>query len=124
MIQIAYTIREIRQNQAYSQEFMATTLGIHTSNYNRIETGVQQPSLARILEIARILNVQPFELFLDNTWRNRIEQAQANEQRLKQLEMELVCLRQLLLEKTEAQMLNSQWSNALKNESGFQNFVS
>ena len=30
----------------------------------------------------------------------------------------------MLLEKTEAQMLNSQWSNALKNESGFQNFVS
>lgn len=124
MIQIAYTIRELRQNQAYSQEFMATTLGIHTSNYNRIETGVQQPSLARILEIARILNVQPFEFFLDKTWRSRIEQAQANEQRLKQLEMELIYLRQLLLEKTEAQIPNSRWSQGLKNESGFQNFVS
>lgn len=98
----AQNIREFRQMRSYSQEYMALELGIHTSNYNRLETGIQHANISRVAEIARILCVEPFELFIDKTNRKRLAEAQLNENRLQQLELELLTLRKLLLTKSDS----------------------
>ena len=54
---IAYRIRKLRESKDYSQENMAGELGISTSAYSKIERGVTDPSIGRITEIAKILEV-------------------------------------------------------------------
>ena len=54
---IAYRIRKLRENKDYSQENMAGELGISTSAYSKIERGITDPSIGRIAEIAKILEV-------------------------------------------------------------------
>ena len=54
---IAYRIRKLRESKDYSQENMAVELGISTSAYSKIERGVTDPSIGRITEIAKILEV-------------------------------------------------------------------
>lgn len=54
---IAYRIRKLRESKDYSQENMAGELGISTSAYSKIERGVTDPSIGRIAEIAKILEV-------------------------------------------------------------------
>ena len=54
---IAYRIRKLRESKDYSQENMAGELGISTSAYSKIERGVTDPSISRITEIAKILEV-------------------------------------------------------------------
>jgi transcriptional regulator with XRE-family HTH domain len=91
----AQNIREFRQKRCLSQEYMALTLGIHTSNYSRLESGIYQARIARIMEISKILQVQPYELFIDKTLRKRLEEATLNEMRLQQLELELSTFRKI-----------------------------
>jgi transcriptional regulator with XRE-family HTH domain len=55
---IAYRIRKLRESKDYSQENMAGELGISTSAYSKIERGVTDPSIGRITEIAKILEVE------------------------------------------------------------------
>lgn len=117
-------IREIRHMRSYSQEFMAFELGIHTSNYNRIETGIQQARVSRIVEIAKILNVQPYELFIDKTIRKRLECAQYNEYRLAELEKEVLELRRILFASSNALQASQFKLNTSPNDSGFQAFIS
>lgn len=82
-------IREFRLKRCLSQEYMAFSLGIHTSNYSRLESGTHRARMERVIEIAKILQVQPYELFLDKKLRIRLEEAKLNEMRLQQLELEL-----------------------------------
>ena len=119
----AQNIREFRQLRSYSQEYMALELGIHTSNYNRLETGVQHASISRIAEIAKILCVEPFELFIDKTNRKRLAEAQLNEMRLQQLELELSTLRKLLFSKSDSNQAIYTLSNSAS-ASNLQGFVS
>jgi transcriptional regulator with XRE-family HTH domain len=124
MEQIAHNIRALRQNRCFSQEYMALELGIHTSNYNRIESGKHQLSVRRLVEIASILNAEPFELLLDKTWRKRIDLALLNENRLKEIEPELHCLRLLIREKFEQTPTEYNILQLRRHESGAQNYVS
>jgi len=82
-------IREFRLQRCLSQEYMAFSLGIHTSNYSRLESGTYCARMERIIEIAKILQVQPYELILDKKLRVRLEEAKQNEMRVQQLELEL-----------------------------------
>jgi transcriptional regulator with XRE-family HTH domain len=54
---IAYRIRKLRESKDYSQENIAGELGISTSAYSKIERGVTDPSIGRMGEIAKILDV-------------------------------------------------------------------
>lgn len=91
----AQNIREFRQKRCLSQEYMALNLGIHTSNYNRLESGIYHARFERIIEIAKILQVQPYELFIDKTLRKRLDDALLNEARVHQLELELMTYRKI-----------------------------
>ena len=62
---IAYRIRKLRESKDYSQENMAGELGISTSAYSKIERGVTDPSVGRVAEIAKILEVDMTYFFHD-----------------------------------------------------------
>ncbi len=46
---------------------MADELGITGSSYSKIETGKSTPNLTRLIELAKILNVEVSEFFRDLT---------------------------------------------------------
>lgn len=56
-------IRRYRNEGCYSQEYVAKQLGLAQSTYQRIETGEINITLARLAQIAKILQ-QPIEVFL------------------------------------------------------------
>lgn len=58
-------IRRYRNEICYTQEYMATRLGITQSTYQRIESGEIKISMDRLLEISGILG-KPLEAFLQN----------------------------------------------------------
>ncbi|MGG9964726.1 helix-turn-helix domain-containing protein [Ferruginibacter sp. SUN106] len=64
---IAYRIRKLRESKDYSQENMAGELGISTSAYSKIERGITDPSVGRIGEIAKILEVDIIFFFQEST---------------------------------------------------------
>ncbi len=63
---INYRIRKLREKNDLSQENMAYELGISKSAYNKIETGVTDPSAKRLQAIAKILEVDITEFFTDS----------------------------------------------------------
>lgn len=63
---INYRIRKLREKNDLSQENMAFELGISKSAYNKIETGVTDPSAKRLQAIAKILEVDITEFFTDS----------------------------------------------------------
>lgn len=58
-------IRRYRNEICYTQEYMASQLGITQSTYQRIEAGEIKISMDRLIEISRILG-KPIEAFLHN----------------------------------------------------------
>ncbi len=55
-------IRKYRNEGCYSQEYVAKQLGLAQSTYQRIESGEINITLARLAQIAKILQ-QPIEVF-------------------------------------------------------------
>ncbi|HMK04628.1 MAG TPA: helix-turn-helix transcriptional regulator [Ferruginibacter sp.] len=71
---IAYRIRKLRESKDYSQENMAGELGITTSAYSKIERGITDPSIGRMAQIAKILEVEVTYFFQEqNATAARIE---------------------------------------------------
>jgi transcriptional regulator with XRE-family HTH domain len=63
---INYRIKKLRISKDYSQEEMADELGLSKSGYNKIETGVTDPSAKRLQAIAKILEVDITAFFTDS----------------------------------------------------------
>lgn len=63
---ISYRIRKLREAKDLSQENLAFELGLSRSAYNKIETGVTDPSAKRLQAIAKILEVDITEFFTDS----------------------------------------------------------
>lgn len=63
---IGHRIRKIRESKDLSQENIAFDLGISKGAYSKIETGKTSPSVNRILEIAKILEIDVREFFTDS----------------------------------------------------------
>lgn len=59
------TIRELREQNDWTQEQMAEKLGITKNGYAKIERGESIPNLERLSEIATLFGVEVTEL-LDN----------------------------------------------------------
>jgi possible transcriptional regulator len=59
------TIRELREQNNWTQEQMADKLGITRNGYAKIERGESMPNLERLNDIATLFGVQVTEL-LDN----------------------------------------------------------
>ena len=62
---IAYRIRKLRESKDYSQDNMAGELNISTSAYSKIERGITDPSVGRLSEIAKILDVDITYFFIE-----------------------------------------------------------
>ena len=54
---IGYQIRKLREQKDYSQQNMADELKLSLSAYSKIERGVTDPAIGRLVEIAKILEV-------------------------------------------------------------------
>lgn len=54
-------IRNTRTELGYSQEFVASKIGISQNAYSRIELGLAKLSIERMLKIADILQVNPLQ---------------------------------------------------------------
>ena len=55
--------RDVRVKNGYTQKEMAEMLGIGQPAVCKIETGKQMPALKTALQIAKILNLQPNDLW-------------------------------------------------------------
>ncbi|MFO0359945.1 MAG: helix-turn-helix domain-containing protein [Flavobacteriales bacterium] len=55
-------IRSIRTELGYSQEFVASQIGISQNAYSRIELGLAKLSIERMLKIADVLKINPLVL--------------------------------------------------------------
>jgi len=64
-------LKEIRESRGMTQQQVADALGIHLTNYNKLENGGTEMKLSRLDEIARILHCDPVEL-ISNPGRIRI----------------------------------------------------
>ncbi len=58
----AKKIRKHRERLDYSQEFMANELGISQPAYAKIEKGSTKINIERLVDIAKILNIEPQDL--------------------------------------------------------------
>lgn len=62
MSHIADNIRKMRELRNFTQEYMATQLGITQAGYSKIESGTTDITFSKIEEIAQILSVTPTDL--------------------------------------------------------------
>ena len=64
MKDFASRIRKIRNAKDYTQEYVSMQLGITMSAYSKIERGITDPSLSRMMKIAEILEFELSDFFL------------------------------------------------------------
>ena len=57
-------IKEIRKKKGFTQEQLAEKIGIGTANISYIETGKFAPTIENFEKIAKVLEVEPFELYM------------------------------------------------------------
>lgn len=65
-IQVGKQIRRIRQGKELSQENVAEELGITKGAFSKIENGTTNVPLARLLQVAKVLEVDITEFFRDS----------------------------------------------------------
>jgi len=59
---VAINIRKIRESKNYTQDYLAIKLNISQNAYSKIELGYTKITVARLFQIAQILEVDPVEL--------------------------------------------------------------
>ncbi len=55
-------IKQIRELKNFTQEYVASQLGLSTRAYSKIEAGETQLTINRLNEISAILGIQPLEV--------------------------------------------------------------
>ena len=63
-MKVGKNIRHVRVAKGYSQEYMASKLGMSQNNFSKIEKGEVNLSVDRLSEIAKLLEVEPTELLI------------------------------------------------------------
>lgn len=63
MKDFATRIRKIRIAKEYSQEYVSMKIGITMSAYSKIERGITDPSLSRMIQIATVLEFELADFF-------------------------------------------------------------
>ena len=106
-------LKQLRELNNYTQEYMAQQLGLSTRAYSKIETGETQLTINRLNEISSILGIDPIEgLGFDhqNVFNNCTQEGNIGinhinipdklieqyEKRIEQLESEVLFLRVLV----------------------------
>jgi transcriptional regulator with XRE-family HTH domain len=59
---IGEKIRKIREMKDYSQDYMAKKLDMSQNNYSRIEMGKVKIDIGRLLDISKLLEVDPMDI--------------------------------------------------------------
>ncbi len=67
MQRIAVKIRKARELKNYSQEYLASKIGISQNAYSKLELGYSKISLDRFFHIAMLLDVEVTELIDQNS---------------------------------------------------------
>ncbi|MEE1946178.1 helix-turn-helix transcriptional regulator [Pedobacter sp. KR3-3] len=62
MHEVASTIRKIREQKNYTQDYLAAKLDISQNAYSKIELGYSKITLDRLFQIAVILEVEVMQL--------------------------------------------------------------
>lgn len=65
-------IKDIRKRQGLTQAQVADALGIHLTNYNKLENGTADLSLSRMEQISKVLHVEPSELISTGTGTRKV----------------------------------------------------
>ena len=60
-------IRTFRNSKGWTQERLAERTDVHPTYISRIESGLKLPALVSIYKIAEALDVEVYELFIDET---------------------------------------------------------
>lgn len=60
----ATNVKKLRFLREWNQKIVAEKLGISVPAYSKIESGVTDPSLSRVEQIAKIYNVRPETLLV------------------------------------------------------------
>lgn len=90
-------IRKIREAKNWTQEYMAHELNISQKAYSKIEAGITQLSVERLVQIATILQVDFSELLKGNKSESATEpEPHFYEKRMKQLEEAVAYLKKML----------------------------
>lgn len=55
-------LKQLRELKNYTQDYMATELGLSTRAYSKIEAGETQLTINRLNEISRVLGIEPMEI--------------------------------------------------------------
>lgn len=103
-------IRKIRLKKGISQQFIADSIGISQSKFNRIENGKSDVLLNDLLEICQILRINYIEL-LQST---QSEEAKTDELEISDLYKEIKSLKNQLFEIKEHLYSNRGGVNSLK----------
>lgn len=86
---IGLRIKHLRQKRMVRQAVIATELGISIPAYSKIETGVTDINISRLVQIAALFEVKPERLLLDDgesTVRLDVEEYKELKNRLKVME--------------------------------------
>jgi len=59
---VAINIKKLREKQGLIQKQVASELGIGYSNYNKMENGAREPSVAELQKLAKLYNISVDEL--------------------------------------------------------------
>ena len=59
---IAANIKRLREQQGLIQKQVAAELGIGYSNYNKMENGIREPSVAELQKLAKLFHITVDEL--------------------------------------------------------------
>jgi transcriptional regulator with XRE-family HTH domain len=61
-VKLGENIKKLRELKNYTQQYLADELGISLSGYGKIERDQTEITMARLLEIAKILEIDLFSL--------------------------------------------------------------
>lgn len=63
---LGHKIKKLRELKNFTQDFMATELGLNQSAYSKIESGASDMSYTKIEKIASILGIKPEDIISFN----------------------------------------------------------
>ena len=66
MEMLGEAIRKIRITKGYSQQYVADSINVSQSTFNRIENGRSEISVPKFLRVCEVLDADPFDFIHNN----------------------------------------------------------
>ena len=68
---IGKRIRDLRKSRKLTQEQLAELIGIGTPNISYIENGKFSPSVETLDKLAKVLQVEPYEIYMTSPYKSK-----------------------------------------------------